>query len=95
MLLIAEIFRNSEAREANAETRAGRLGHLSVDQRATRLFRIARRDDASFGHFKPKVVAFASAFTDAGKYREATMLHGDVVNQLKNQNCFADTGAAE
>ena len=84
MLLVAEIFRNREAREANAETRAGWLGHLSVDQRATRLFRIARRDDASFGHFKPKIVAFASAFADAGKYREATVLHGDVVNQFKN-----------
>ncbi len=23
------------------------------------------------------------------------MLHGDVMNQLKNQNGFADTGAAE
>ena len=95
MLLVAEIFRDGETSEANAETRAGRLGHLSVDQRATRLLRIAWRDDASLGHFKPKVVALASAFADAGKYREATVLHGDVVNQLKNQNCFADTGAAE
>jgi len=45
--------------------------------------------------FQAKVVAFASAFADAGKYREATVLHGDVVNQLKNQNCLANTGAAE
>src|SRR5207248_1496522 len=58
-------------------------------------FGIARRDDATFGHFEPQVVAFTGAFSDAGENRKAAMFHRDVVNQLKNQNCFADAGSAE
>src|SRR5215468_2476010 len=95
MFLVAEIFRNGQSRQSDAQTRPGRLGHLSIDQSAARLFAVARHDDAAFAHFQPKVVTFASALTYACEYRHAAVLHCDVVNQFHNQNGLADTRAAE
>ena len=34
MFLIAEIFRNGQTSQTDAQTRSGRFGHLSVNQRA-------------------------------------------------------------
>src|SRR5437660_318241 len=95
MLLVPEIFGDGEAGEAHAQTRAGRLGHLPVDQRGARLLRIAGHDHAALGHFQPQVVALAGALAHACEYRDATVLHGHVVNELHNQNGLADTRAAE
>ena len=38
VLLIAEIFGNGETGEADAQTRAGRLGHLPINQRTAGFF---------------------------------------------------------
>ena len=95
MLLVAEIFRDGQAGEADAQTRPGRLGHLAVNQSRARLFRIARHDDAAFGHFQPQVVAFARAFADAREHGNAAVLHRDVVNQLHDENGLAHARAAE
>src|ERR1700730_3293023 len=95
VLFIAEVFCNGEPRKADGKTRAGRLRHLTVDQSGAGLFRIAGNDDAAFGHFHPQVVAFAGALAHASENRDASVLHGDVVNQLHDQNGLADAGAAE
>ncbi len=95
VFLIAEIFSDSEAGEAHAETRAGRLGHLTVNQSSAGFFRVPRHDDAAFGHFQPQVVAFASAFAHAREHGNAAMFHGDVVNQLHDQNGLAHARPAE
>ena len=92
---IAEIFRDGQAGQSDAQARAGRFRHLPVDQRGARFFRIARHDDARFLHFQPQVVAFARAFAHAGEHGHAAVLHGDVVNQLLNQNRLAHARAAE
>src|SRR5260370_35993768 len=94
MLLIAEIFGDRQAGEANTETRAGRFGHLAVDQRGARLLRIPGDDHAAFGHFQPKVVAFEGALAHASELGHAAVLHRDIVYQLPHDHrLFDDTTA--
>src|SRR5271170_888925 len=95
MLLIAEIFRDSQTRQAHAETRSGWFGHLSVNQRRARLLRMPRHNHSRLLEFLIQVVALARPFSHAGEHRHAAVLQGDVVNQLLNQNRFAYTSAAE
>ena len=95
LLGVAEVLGDGQAGQADAQTRAGRLGHLAIDQRCLRLRRIAGHDDAGLGEFEPEVVAFAGPFADAGENREAAVLFGDVVDQLHDQNGLADARAAE
>ena len=54
-----------------------------------------RIDNAGFLHFEPQVVAFAGALAHAGEHRHAAVLHGDVVDQLHDDDGLADAGAAE
>jgi hypothetical protein len=56
---------------------------------------IVRVDHAALLELVPEVVAFAGAFTDAAEHRHAAVLHGDVVDQLHDDDGLADTGAAE
>ena len=53
MFLIAKIFRDREAGETNAQTRPGRLRHLTVNQSGAGLFRIARNHHARFLELNP------------------------------------------
>ncbi len=92
---IAEVLGHGQRRQADAQARARRLRHLSVDQRRARLARIVRVDDAAFLELVPEVVAFARAFADTAEHRHAAVLQGDVVNQLHDDDGLADAGAAE
>ena len=44
---------------------------------------------------EPEVVAFARAFADAAEHRHTAVLHGDVVDELHDDDGLADAGAAE
>ncbi len=92
---VAEVLGHGQARQAHAQARAGRLGHLAVDQRALRLLGVARRDDARLRHLVVQVVALARALADAREHREAAVVHGDVVDELLDHDGLADAGAAE
>ena len=98
LALVAEIFRDRQARQADTRARARRLVHLAIDEGAFRalgraLLRILV--DARFDHLVIEVVAFARAFADAGEHRIAAMFLGDVVDEFLDQHGLADTGAAE
>ena len=95
MLFIAEIFRDRQASEADAQTRARRFRHLPVNQSGAGFFRIAGNNDASFLKFQPQVISFASTLADACEDGNAAVLHGDVVDQFLNEDGLADAGAAE
>ena len=95
MFFVAEIFGDGQAGQSDAQTRAGRLGHLAVDQRAARFLGVSRNDHARFLHFEPQVVAFARALADAGEHGNAAVLHRDVVDQFLNQDGLAHARAAE
>src|SRR5262249_12838422 len=92
---VAEILRNRQARQAHSQPGAGRLRHLPVDQRALRFMEIAWIDDTRFLHFEPQIVSFARPLADTREYRHAAVLHGDVVDQLHDNDSLADTRAAK
>jgi peptide chain release factor 1 len=95
VLGIAEVLGNGQRRESDAQARSWRFGHLSVDQRGAALRHVLHVDDARLLEFQPEVVAFARAFADAAEHRHAAVLHGDVVDQLHDDDGLADAGAAE
>ncbi len=92
---VAEVLGDGERRQRDAQPRAGRFRHLAVDQRGARLRRIVRIDDAALLELEPEVVAFARAFADAAEHRHTAVLHGDVVDELHDDDGLADAGAAE
>ena len=99
LALIAEIFRDGEAGQADARAGAGRLVHLAVHQRAFRFdvgIRLVRIGiDLGLDELVIEVVALAGALADAGEHRVAAMRLGDVVDELLDQHGLADAGAAE
>ena len=95
LLDVAEVLGHGEAGERHAQARAGRLGHLAVDQRGLGLLPVAGVDDPRLLHLEPQVVALAGALADAGEHRVAAVLQGDVVDQLHDEDGLADAGAAE
>ncbi len=100
LALVAEIFGDGQAGQADAGARARRLVHLAVDQRA---FRAGGRAvvlarvlvDAGLDELVIEVVALARALADAGEHRIAAVRLGDVVDQLLDDHGLADAGAAE
>ncbi len=96
--LVAEIFGDGEAREADALARARRLVHLAVDQRDFRSRRrpvVVELDDARLDHFVIKIVALARALADPGEHRITAVGFSDIVDQFHDDHGFADAGAAE
>ena len=92
---VAEVLGHGERAEADAQSRARRLGHLPVDQGAPGFARVAGHDDAALLELDPEVVPLAGAFADAAEHRHAAVLERDVVDQLLDDDGLADAGAAE
>ena len=95
VLGVAEVLGDRQAAQRDAEARSRRLGHLSVDQRGAGLLQVLHVDDAALLELQPEVVPFAGPFADAGEHRHAAVLHGDVVDQLLDDDGLADPGAAK
>ena len=92
---VAEVLGDGQRRQPDAQARARRLRHLSVDERRARLAGVLDVDDAALLELEPEVVALARAFADAAEHRHAAVLQGDVVDQLHDDDGLADAGAAE
>ena len=92
---VAEILGHGQRAQGHPQARSGRLGHLSVNQRAFRIGKVARLDHARLAHLGPKIVAFARAFAHAAKYGVAAVILGHVVDQFHDDDRLAHTGAAE
>src|SRR5207244_5133533 len=56
---------------------------------------VLRVDNAALLELDPEVVAFARAFADTAEHRHAAVLHGDVVDELHDDDGLADAGATE
>src|SRR6202042_662348 len=89
LALIAEMFGDGEAGEADAGAGAGRLVHLAVHQRAFGTFAAALLVDAGFDELVIEVVTFAGPLADAGEHRITTVGFRDVVDQFLNQHGLA------
>src|SRR5205814_469239 len=70
------------------------LVHLAVDEGGPRDHRVAV-GQLRLLHLDVEVVAFARALADAAEHRHATVLLGDVVDELHDDDRLADTGSAE
>ena len=90
-----DVYKRQEGAEGHAETGAGRLGHLAIDEGALGVGPVAGLDDAGLTHFKPQIVALAGAFAHACKHREAAVVLGDVVDELHDDDRLADARTAE
>src|SRR4029077_13134310 len=82
MLFVAEIFGDSQTGEADPEARAGRLGHLAVDQSSSGLLRIAGDNHAGFLELQPKVVSFTGTLADACEYGHAAVRSEEPPSEL-------------
>ena len=87
-LLVTEVLGHGQGRQRHPGTGARRLVHLAVDQRGL-------VEDAGFLHLQVEVVSFAGAFADAAEHGVAAVLHGQVVDELHEDDGLAHAGAAE
>src|SRR5437867_1558854 len=86
--LVTEVLRGGEAGEADAQSCAGRLGHLTEDERGL-------LEDARLLHLVIEVVALPGTLADARKDRDAAVLLCNVVDELLDQDRLPDPGSAE
>ena len=52
-------------------------------------------DDSGLDHLPQQVVSFPCALADSGEDRESVVLLGDIVDELLDEHCLADSGPAE
>ena len=88
VLDVAEVLAHGQRGQRHPQARARRLVHLTEDQHGV-------VDHAGLGHFQIEVVALAGSFADARERRITTVLGGDGVDQLLDQNRLAHARAAE
>ena len=88
MLLVTEVLCHGQARQCHTHTNTGRLVHLPEYQRCLVGY-------AAFLHFAPQIVALAATFAYAGKNGIAAVFHGDIVDQLLNEDGFTHAGTAK
>jgi len=111
ILFVAEILSHGERGERDPQTRARGFVHLAIHETDARagfddgkavvtelrvaLLVLLYLDDAGFNHFIVKIVAFARAFTDTGKHRNAAVQLGDVVDEFHDDDGLANAGTAK
>ena len=88
VLDVAEVLGHGQRRQGHAQTHAGRLVHLAVDQGGL-------VDDARLRHLDPQVVALAGALTHAGEHGHAAVLLGHTMDHLLDDDRLAHAGSAE
>src|SRR5690606_5926030 len=87
-VLIPEVFGHGQTGQSDAEAGPRRFVHLTEDHRRL-------GDHSGILHFVVQVVSFTGPFTYAGEDGDPSVLLGDVVNQLLDQNGFTDPRTAE
>ena len=87
-LLVAEILGDGQPGEADTQSRARRLVHLTIDERHL-------VEDPRLLELEVEVVALTRALAHPTEHRPTAVALGDVVDQLLDDHCLADAGAAE
>ena len=88
MLLVAEILGDGQRGQRDPPAGARRLVHLPVNQDGT-------GENAGTLHIGQQLVPLAGPFADPGKDRDALVFLDHRVDQFHDQDCLADSGAAE
>ena len=86
--LVAEVLGHGQATQRDALAGSRRLVHLAEHQRGV-------LENARLFHFEVEIVALAGALTHAAEHRVATVLLGDRVDELHDDDRLADAGATE
>ena len=98
-LLVTEVLGNGETGQGDTGTGARGLVHLAVHEGGLGSVGRARLlvdlDDASLNHLVVEIVTLAGALADAGEDGVTTVVHGNVVNELHDNDGLADAGTAE
>ena len=88
VLHVPEVLGHGQGGQGDPQADARGLVHLAVDERGL-------VDDAGLLHLEPHVGALTGALADAGEHRHATVLLGDAVDHLLDDDGLAHAGAAE
>ena len=84
-----------QSRKANPHAGTRGFIHLAVAESHLGFGEVVGIDNPRFLEFLVEVIAFTSAFAYASKYRNTTMLFGDVIDQFLNKNRLANAGTTK
>mmetsp|Transcript_15641 Transcript_15641/g.22907 ORF Transcript_15641/g.22907 Transcript_15641/m.22907 type:complete len:226 (-) Transcript_15641:541-1218(-) len=91
---VAEILCNGKAGKSYTSTSTWRLVHLSVHQRRFGLAAVELYN-SGLNHFVVEIVSFTSSLSHSGKYRETSVLLGNIVDQFHNKHRLSDSGSSK
>jgi hypothetical protein len=91
--LVTEVLGNGQTSQGDTGTGSRGLVHLSEDESDLGL--AIKLDNGCLLHFMVQIVTLTSTLADTGEDRVTTVSLGDVVDQLLNEDGFADTGTTE
>ncbi len=95
IFLVPEKLGNGQTSQGHTQTSSRGFVHLPIDQCCFGLREIVRVDNLRLLHFVPEIVPFTSPLTDAGEHGESAVVQGDVIDELHDDDGFADAGSAE
>ena len=98
-LLVTEVLGDGEASEGDAGTGSRGFVHLAVNKGGLGTIRgasgLVNLDDASLNHLVVEIVTLTGALSDTGEDGVSSVIHGDVVNELHDNDGLADSGTTE
>ena len=98
-LLVTEVLGNGETGKGDTGTGTRGLVHLTVHEGGLgsvgRAGLLIDLDDATLNHLVVEIVTLAGTLADTGEDGVTTVVHGNVVNELHDNDGLADTGTTE
>jgi len=94
VLFISEVLSDGETGETDTGSGTRGLVHLTVHEGGLGAGAILN-DDTRLDHLVVEIVTLTSSLADTGEHGVTTMKLSDVVNELYNEDGFADTGTTE
>ena len=98
-LLVAEVLGDGQTREGDASAGAGGLVHLAVNERGLGAGGgpglLVDLDDPALNHLVVEIVTLARALSDPGEDGITTVVHGDVVDELHDDDRLPDSCTPE
>ena len=98
-LLVTEVLGNGETGKGDTGTGTRGLVHLTVHESGLgsvgRAGLLIDLDDATLNHLVVEIVTLAGTLADTGEDGVTTVVHGNVVNELHDNDGLADTGTTE